>query len=360
MANKKPNRGASGCCLGCFALVAVAAGLLTLLLIGSDVGPDGLVGGLVMACLPVPLYAGLALWVDRYEPEPPHLLVVAFIWGASLAVFISYILNSINASLFLEATHDAATASALGGILSAPLVEELSKGLCLFGLFFFKRKEFDGIVDGVVYATMVALGFAMTENIQYYGSTIKSGADAAGTLFVLRGMLSPYSHPLFTSMTGIGLGWAAQSNRWYVKLLAPPGGLGLAMALHATWNLSASLQLGVWFASYLFIMLPCALGVALVLIFALAREGRLLRQYLVNELAPEDLQAVSSVWRRIAYSTRKFFQKGPKGWLASEQFLQVASELAFLRHGNTRGFPSAPEEEQELQGRLHQLYARLH
>ena len=131
------------------------------------------------------------------------------------------------------------------------------------------------------------------------------------------------------------------------------------MVLHATWNLSATLQLGVWFASYLFIMLPCALGVALVLLLALAREGRLLRQYLANELTPEDLNAVSSVGGRIAYSTRKFFQKGPKGWLASEQFLQVASELAFLRHGNTRGFSADPEEEQELHSRLHQLHAGL-
>jgi len=62
---------------------------------------------------------------------------------------------------------------------------------------------------------------------------------------------------------------------------------------------------------------------------------------------------------RIAYSIGKFFKKGPMGWLASEQFLQVASELAFLRHANTRGFESDPEQEQELQARLHQLHARL-
>lgn len=355
MATKKPNRGASGCCLGCFSLLALGAGLLTLLLIGASVGADGLVVGLILACLPVPLYVGLALWIDRYEPEPPHLLLLAFLWGAGLAVFASYILNTLNSSIFMEATHDAAAASALGGILSAPLVEESTKGLCLLFLFLFKRKEFDGIVDGVVYATMVALGFAMTENVQYYGSA----GQAAGAIFVLRGMLSPYSHPLFTSMTGIGLGWAAQSDRWYVKLLAPPLGLLCAMALHATWNLSATIHINAWLASYALIMFPSAVCVGLVVIFALAREGRLLRHYLANDLPPQELKSVSSVWGRIGYSIGRFFKKGPMGWLRSEQYLQIASELAFLRHRTTRGFSPEPDQEIELQSRLQQLRSQL-
>lgn len=359
MSDKKPNRGASGCCLGCFSLLALLAGMLTLLLIGASVGADGLVVGIIMACLPVPLYVGLALWVDRYEPEPPHLLLATFLWGAGLAVFVSYILNTFNSSVFFEATHDAAVASALGGILSAPVVEESAKGLCLLLLFFFKRKEFDGIVDGVVYATMVALGFAMTENIQYYGASLKAGGGATGAIFVLRGMLSPYSHPLFTSMTGIGLGWAAQSDRWPVKLLAPPLGLMAAMGLHATWNLSATIHIDAWLASYLLIMLPAALCVAIVLAFALAREGRLLRHYLANELPPQERRSVSSVWGRIGYSIGRFFKKGPLGWLRSEQYLQAASELAFLRHRTARGFVAEPELEQELQSRIQLLRVQI-
>ena len=341
-------------------MLALGAGLLTLLLIGAEVGFHGLVVGLVMACLPVPLYAGLALWIDRYEPEPPHLLAVAFFWGAGLAVFASYILNSLNSIYFMKATGNAAAASAMGSVLSAPFVEELAKGLCLFALFFFKRKEFDGIVDGVVYATMVALGFAMTENIQYYGSALnRSGVDAASATFILRGIVSPFSHPLFTSMTGIGLGWAAQSDRWYVKLVAPIAGLATAMFLHAMWNLSATIHLKMWLGTYLLLMLPAALGVMVVVLVALKREGSLLRHYLASDLPGPELKAVSSVWGRIFYSLGKLFRKGPGGWLTSEQFLQVASELAFLRHARSRGFSVEAGEEQELQAQLHQLRSRL-
>ena len=354
-----PNRAATGCCLGCLALVALFAGLLTLLLIGSEIGAHSLAIGMVLACLPVPLYVGLALWVDRYEPEPIHLLISAFLWGAGLAVFASYILNTMNSVIAYQATQNLKAASALGAVVSAPVVEEFAKGLFLFGLFFLKRKEFDGIVDGVVYATMVALGFAMTENIQYYGKALRSGSDAAGAVFILRGMISPYSHPLFTSMTGIGLGWAAQTRHLAIKILAPLGGLALAMFLHAVWNLSATIHGYAWMASYLLIMMPSALVVFIILGFALAREGRLIRHHLAHDLFPEDLKIASSIWRRIGYAVGKLFTKGPRGWWNAEQYLQTASELAFLRDRTDRGFKPDPHLEQALITRIALLHNQL-
>ena len=59
---------------------------------------------------------------------------------------------------------------------------------------------------------MVGLGFAMTENILYYGRAVERRPEDLKVVFILRGMASPFSHPLFTSMTGIGLGWARQSD----------------------------------------------------------------------------------------------------------------------------------------------------
>jgi len=313
-----------------------------------------------MACLPVPLYVGLAVWIDRYEPEPPWMLAGAFFWGASLAVFVSYILNTTNSLFFYQATGDAQAASALGGIISAPIVEEFSKGLCLFLLFLWKRKEFDGIVDGVVYATMVALGFAMTENIQYYGGALsKAGTDAAAATFILRGLMSPFSHPLFTSMTGIGLGWAAQSRSRLVKVFAPLMGLGMAMTLHAIWNFSATIHLGAWFVTYLFLMAPVGLGVAVVVMVALKREGNLLRQHLATDIPAPELRSVSSVWGRIGFSLGKLFRRGPGAWLAAEQYLQVASELAFLRDRQQRGLGQESSDEAELSTQLQALRSRL-
>jgi RsiW-degrading membrane proteinase PrsW (M82 family) len=82
------------------------------------------------------------------------------------------------------------------------------------GLLLFRRREFDGIIDGIVYAGIVAAGFAFTENILYFGRAFGEEAEMGGSVLftlILRGVLSPFAHPLFTSMTGIGAGLAANS-----------------------------------------------------------------------------------------------------------------------------------------------------
>ena len=55
----------------------------------------------------------------------------------------------------------------------------------LVGLLIFRRREFDGIVDGIVYAGLVAAGFAFTENILYFGRAFAEEADdrAAACVF---------------------------------------------------------------------------------------------------------------------------------------------------------------------------------
>src|SRR5439155_9310832 len=64
-----------------------------------------------------------------------------------------------------------------------------------------------------------SLGFAMTENVKYYGVAVAEH-NAVG-VFIVRGLFSPFAHPLFTGMTGVGLGLAAQSDRRAVKFVAP-------------------------------------------------------------------------------------------------------------------------------------------
>jgi RsiW-degrading membrane proteinase PrsW (M82 family) len=38
-----------------------------------------------MAVLPVPVYLGVSLWIDRFEPEPKSLVLFTFFWGATIA-----------------------------------------------------------------------------------------------------------------------------------------------------------------------------------------------------------------------------------------------------------------------------------
>ncbi|MGK2859403.1 MAG: PrsW family glutamic-type intramembrane protease [Thermoanaerobaculia bacterium] len=321
-------------------LVSAVAGLLSLALIGFETGLVGFALGFVMATVPVPLYLLFPLWLDRFEPEPWWLLALTFVWGAAIATFFSMILNTVNVSILMSTA--GAAGDALGAVISAPIVEELAKGLALLLLFFWQRDEFDNVTDGIVYAMMVALGFAMIENVAYYGRAFaQGGLGDATAVFVLRGVMAPFSHPLFTSMTGIGLGAARESDNRWVKLFAPALGLGSAMLLHALWNLSASFG-AVFFLAYLVIMMPALVAVLIVAIFSLRREARVVRLHLESivddgVLSDEDLVCLCSVWGRIAASNRALFGKGFGAWRARGRFHRAATDFAFHSWRHSRG-----------------------
>jgi len=316
---------------GLLLTMAGVLGMLVLAAIGLETGMAAFLAGLLMAVVPVPFYVAFALWIDRFEPEPPWVLGVAFLWGASIAVFFALIFNSLNEGI-LTAVFGAPDASALTNILSAPLVEELAKGTALLLLFVWKRDEFDNVTDGIVYACMVGLGFAMIENVQYYGRAAASSDGAAG-VFLLRGIVGPFAHPLYTSATGIGFGLARESKRAWVKWIAPLLGLGAAMLLHGIWNLSASLD-GAFLGTYVFIMMPVFFAVIVVALLSLRREARIVRAHLEGVVASglisaDDLIVVTSVRRRIGASARALLRGGFRKWVARRRFHALATELAF-------------------------------
>ena len=328
------------------ALIASILGLLVLLVIGIETGPIGLILGLFAAMIPVPLYIVLVLWIDRYEGEPLWMLSTAFFWGALIAAFFAFLLNTIF-GLTVSVLADSANAGeAFSAVISAPIVEEIGKAFIVFIFFFAKKDEFDGIVDGIVYASMAGLGFAMTENVLYYGNAAAQSGGMLTATVVVRGFFAPFSHPLFTSLTGIGLGLARQSNNTAVKWLAPILGLGMAMFMHSLWNAAAVIGGGVAFLLiYIVVMVPAFLIVLVVIALSLRREGQVVRQFLVTDidrglLTREDYEQLGSITGRMGSSFNALSRSGMKGWRARRRFNQLASELAFHRSRVSRGIHS--------------------
>ncbi|MEW5981431.1 MAG: PrsW family intramembrane metalloprotease [Acidobacteriota bacterium] len=320
--------------------------LTAIVLVGSaaTLGREMFTAAALAAALPLPLYLAAALWIDRFEPEPRGLLVLAFLWGTSVAILVSGVLNGIADSTIGEA------ASTMVG---APVSEEVLKSVVLIYLFARRRDEFDGVVDGVVYAALVGLGFAFVENIDYYGRALQTeGTQGLAVTVTLRGVISPYSHPLFTGMTGIGLGLARQTSRGWVRWAAPVAGLAAAILLHALWNAGA--QAGcVFFVVYAFIMLPAFGALLGVVAWSLHREGHLLREHLQAEFELGLLPATSyaevcSVRQRLLGSTRALVRGGPRAWRRARRVHHAAAELAFLRYRVARGLQRPdPDLEQE-------------
>ena len=122
------------------ALAALLLGLLVLVLIGFETGPIALLVGLLSATIPVPLYLLLVLWIDRYESEPLWMLATAFFWGALVAVFFAFLLNTASGLTIAAITDSLKAAETFAAVISAPIVEESAKALILF-IFFFWKKE---------------------------------------------------------------------------------------------------------------------------------------------------------------------------------------------------------------------------
>jgi len=349
------------------ALIGVLLGLIVLLLIGFETGPVGLLIGIVTATLPVPIYLVLALWIDRYESEPFWMLATAFFWGALVAVFIAYLFNTASSVMVALMTDSREAGQTFGAVISAPIVEESAKALILFVFFFAKRDEFDGVVDGIVYAAMAGLGFAMTENIQYYGRAALEAEQGLTGVFILRGTIAPFSHPLFTSLTGTGLGLARQSRNTFVKIITPVMGLLSAIALHSIWNVSIVVFGGAGFLiAYLLIMVPAFVIILIVIFLALRREGQIVRDFLLPDFqsgmfTPDEYQRFCTIRGRFGSNFNAFSRGGWEKWRASRQLNQTASELAFHRSRVARGISSADAREREAayQMALHDLLRRL-
>jgi protease PrsW len=278
-------------------------------------------------------------WLDRIEPEPWAGRIHATLWGATVAALVS---GTVNTLVQLTAGDVAAL------VVSAPLVEETMKaGGVLWAAT--RRREVGTVMDGVVYAGWVAAGFAATENVLYLLEGASTGALA--TTFVVRALLTPFAHPLFTLPVGVAVGWAIVQRRspW------PWAALGLvpAVALHAAWNTTAVLGADVGGALVALVLLLGFVGLftaaAVGLGIARGREARRFVRYVPlltsrYALRPEELHAFSD-WRRLLATRRSL-----PGRASRRRFDAVHAAVARLASLQDRpGGPTPDEERRALE-----------
>jgi RsiW-degrading membrane proteinase PrsW (M82 family) len=345
--------------VGVILLIAGCA-VAMIVILGQRLGLDALLVGLVAAILPVPVLVACFLWLDRYEPEPTRYLVFCFGWGASVATFASLNVNGWAAGLFQAW----GLPDALVAVLVAPFIEELTKALGPILLLSFRRREWSGITDGIVYCGLSAIGFAMVENILYlggygYASGVHQYGPATGAqnvlaIFIVRILLTGFAHPLFTSMTGVGLGIAARSADRRVRVLAPLAGLLLAMMLHGTWNFTPSLATAtgqglVLLYGYIGVMMPIFFGMVGLAVWLRGWEGRLVERTLPDYvragwLTPPEVASLGSLGRR--HSARRWARRvaGDAGLKAMRGYQLAATRLALLRDGVRRGLDTKPAD----------------
>lgn len=343
-------------------LLGVCA-VLVLWSISDEVGGVGFAIGATLALLPVLPVTWTLLWLDRWEPEPASHLLVAFGWGAAVATLLALTANTAAGGYLLVPLGEQQAFEATA-VVVAPIVEEAAKGAVVLGFFLLRRREFDGFTDGIVLAGLSGVGFAFTENILYIGRAFLTGTDelgAAGGIaasvatLVVRGVISPFAHPLFTMATGLGFGLAAMSSGRALRWLAPIGGYVVAVLLHGMWNGSAVAGGVVFLVVYVGIMVPVFATAVGLAVWSRRHQGDVVRRHLpayaaAGWIAPYEVTLLSSMPLRrslVAYARRT---GGPAGGRATEDYHAAATELAFLRDRMVRGTAGrgAPHREREL------------
>lgn len=316
-----------------------------------------------IAFTPAALYILPLMGLDRYDPEPFWLLAFAFAWGAIVAVIVSFIVNTLFGSAVYIGTGSPGLASIISAVVSAPLIEEASKGFGLLILLIFFRRYFDDILDGIVYGGVIALGFATVENVLYYGEGLNRAfmqygitSDAVMSfllLFTLRGILSPFAHVTFTAMTGIGCGISRESHKTLVRIIAPFLGYIAAVILHGIWNgfgivatillvslglepACSSLGLGGeeiglcgFFTFYLILEVPLFLIFIAFAFFIMRRQRRILNDMLAIDVArgliPEEhLKIATSAIRSPLWLLKGLFSGK---YLVRSRYLRAVGKL---------------------------------
>ncbi|MFN8042400.1 MAG: PrsW family intramembrane metalloprotease [Mycobacterium sp.] len=313
------------------------AGLILILL--TAVNPAGTALGFVLSTIAMSLVLLCYLWLDRWEPEPPRLLVLAFLWGASIAIVVSVLLEAYIES----AINPGQTATSFVTVaVVAPVVEEAAKGMFLLIMMTGRRRnELNSLTDCLVYAGVVAVGFAWLEDIFYIadGETLASSLVTAA----MRLIMGPFAHPLFTTFTGVGVYFALRQRKTLAKVGYVVLGYLAAVVMHGLWNGSALVGVQAYFGVYVAWMMPI-FGLAIALaVGSRRREQRIVAEKLPGMVAaglvtPQEAGWLGSIGTRKQAVAAVRQSGGRAAGVAVQKFAAQVIELAFVRDRIDRGF----------------------
>jgi RsiW-degrading membrane proteinase PrsW (M82 family) len=191
-----------------------------------------------LAFLPPIIYA---IWIrntERYGREKWKPTVLCFLWGATIAIVASLILEVILDISLSVSVDDKNMLSLIAVIIVAPFVEEFTKPLVL-RLKTVKR-GLDELEDGLIYGAVAGLGFSATENLLYGYSFISRSLTIFFVLMVIRSVGGCLLHASATSLTGYGYGKSIMKKTSFLCVL--PFFI-LAIAIHAFYNFLVSFDM---------------------------------------------------------------------------------------------------------------------
>lgn len=182
--------------------------------------------GLLWAVVPAALLLALLWWIDRYEKEPAAYIGIALLSG-TVALGLAVALEALFGLPIGLYPHVFVMQQNLNPY--TPLVEEASKAALLLIVFLVVRQEVDDVLDGIIYGSVLGIGFAMIQNFAYffvaygqYGALL----DVSWTTYV-QVAIGGLNHAFYTALFGGALGYL-RTARNPARLVWLPVVAGLA------------------------------------------------------------------------------------------------------------------------------------
>ncbi|WP_282149236.1 PrsW family intramembrane metalloprotease [Algibacter lectus] len=178
---------------------------------------------------------------DKYEKEPKRLMLIAFLLGAVISIIITSLMYYVFDYILPLDDHTSLLQLFIKAFLVVALTEEFSKYV-IVRYFAQTQKAFNEPFDGIVYAVVVSMGFAATENIVY---VFDSGFETA----FLRAITAIPAHATFGILMGYFMGKAKFSKN---KIVLNLTGLLLAVIFHGTYDFFLFIDFipGIWIGAF--------------------------------------------------------------------------------------------------------------
>lgn len=318
-------------------VIVGVAGIAGIVFFASRAGDaEGAGLSVVLALIPLPVLLLMYAWLDRYEPEPRRYKLAAFVWGAVIAVVISLALEIFIGDVLFDLSDEQMAT------FVAPPVEETAKGLFFLAIMLRSRRAIGGLIDGLFYAGLVGVGFAFVENIGYYAVSYLgidgvplAGADGATTTFVVRGIMSPFAHPLFLSSLGLAIGLAVLLRSAWLRVPLIAGGWVGSVILHGLWNGSASYGGPIGFVLMYLTLGTVLLGVVVAAVLLRSRQLRVLERslsYMAQRgwIHPAEIPFLTRFPYRAAARRHARTEGGRPAARVVARYQRLATETAFL------------------------------
>lgn len=206
----------------------------------------------VLAFLPPLVYMVWIRNTEQYHREKWKPILLAFVWGATIAIIASVFLEMVLGNYFEASIADESMLTFSLLVVIAPFAEELTKPLALRLKTI--KKELVELEDGLIYGAVAGLGFSATENLFYGASFLSRGLVVFFVLMAVRSVGACLLHASATAWTGYGYGKTVMRHTSFVRVLPY---FVLAMVIHGAYNFLVSYEL-----------LGAVMGLVAALVFA--------------------------------------------------------------------------------------------